>query len=330
MKVIANRQRNIILAIVLALLAVAPLVFDNNYQRFVLVTVLINVILVIALNFILGFAGQVFMGTVGFFAIGSYVTALLTTRLGFTFWGALPGAMVVTAAFAFVLGLPTLKLSGFYLALMSTGFIVVVTDVLKNWSSLTNGVWGIANIPRPVLFGHTITTDIQFYYFSFVITVLLAVLAVIIEDSRFGRSFKVVRDDQLAGEILGINSMRAKLLAFLLSGMYAGVAGALYSSFQGFIAPDIYNAQQNSLYMCMLVIGGLGSVPGSVIGATLLTTLTEILRFMREKYLTVYAVVILLTLIYQPGGLVVLLGTMANKVRHKFGRGRKMERGDAI
>ena len=330
MKVIANRKRNIILAVSLALLAIAPLVFDNNYQRFVLVTVLINVILVIALNFILGFAGQVFLGTVGFFAIGSYVTALLTTRLGLTFWGALPGAVLVTAAFAFVLGLPTLKLSGFYLALMSTGFIVVTTDVLKNWSSLTNGVWGIANIPRPVILGNVISTDIQFYYFSFVITVILAVLAVIIEDSRFGRAFKVVRDDQLAGEIIGINAMWAKLLAFLLSGVYAGVAGALYSSFQGFIAPDIFNAQQNSLYMCMLVIGGLGSVPGSVIGATLLTTLTEILRFMREKYLTVYAVVIIITLIYQPGGLVVLLGSISDWLRSKFGRARRVERGDAV
>lgn len=325
-----QRKRNVILAIVLVLLAIAPFVFSNNYQRFVLNTVLVNVILVMALNFILGFAGQVFLGTVGFFAIASYTTALLTTRLGFSFWGALPGAVLVTACFAFVLGLPTLKLKGFYLALMSTGFIVVTTDILKNWSSLTNGIWGIANIPRPVVFGHVISTDIQFYYLSFIITVILAILAVIVEDSRFGRSFKVVRDDQLAGEIIGINATAAKLLAFLLSGAYAGVAGALYSSFQGFISPEIFSTQLNSLFMCMLVIGGLGSVPGSIIGATLLTSLTEILRFMREKYLTVYAIVIIITLIYQPGGLVDVLSNVPGWVVSGLQKARTHKRGDAI
>jgi len=325
-----QRKRNVILAIVLVLLAIAPFVFSNNYQRFVLNTVLVNVILVMALNFILGFAGQVFLGTVGFFAIASYTTALLTTRLGFSFWGALPGAVLVTACFAFVLGLPTLKLKGFYLALMSTGFIVVTTDILKNWSSLTNGIWGIANIPRPVVFGHVISTDIQFYYLSFIITVILAILAVIVEDSRFGRSFKVVRDDQLAGEIIGINPTAAKLLAFILSGVYAGVAGALYSSFQSFISPDIFNTQLNSLFMCMLVIGGLGSVPGSVIGATLLTSLTEILRFMREKYLTVYAIVIIITLIYQPGGLVEVLSNIPDWVVSGIRKVKAGKRGEAV
>ncbi len=315
-----NKKRNIILFVVLVLLAVAPYLFHNNYQRYVLNNVLINVMLVIALNFILGFAGQVFLGTIGFFAISSYVTALVTTTLGMSFWWGLLASVVITAVFSFCLGLPTLKLSGFYLALMSTGFIVVTTDVLKNWSSLTNGVWGISNIARPVIFGHVISTDLQFYYLSFVMTSILAIIAIVIEDSRFGRAFKAVRDDQLAAEIVGINATKAKLLAFILSGVYVGVAGALYASFQRFISPDVFSLQQNSLFMCMLVIGGLGSVPGAVIGATLLTTLTEVLRFMREKYLLVYAVVIIITLIYQPGGLIVFLGQTIDWVKSKLTR----------
>ena len=303
-----TRVRNAILVFLFVILLACPLVFRDEYVRFVLNNVAINIILVMALNFILGFTGQVFLGTVAFFAVGCYSSALLTTKLGLTFWQAVPPSILITAALAFLLGLPTLKVKGFYLALMSTGFIVVVGDVLKNWSSLTNGVWGVSGIPRPELFGRVIETNVGFYYFSIALAALLAILAILIEDSRFGRAFKVVRDDELAGEVVGIDSLRIKLLAFVMCGVYTGIAGSLFSSFQQFVSPEIYTFDYNSLFMCMLVVGGLGSVPGSVLGASLLTGLTELLRFMREKYLTLYAIIILVILIYQPGGLVALLG----------------------
>lgn len=300
----SKKDRNVILAVVFALLLISPVVFRDHYHTFILNNIVVNIILVMALNFILGFAGQVFLGTVAFFGVACYASGLLTTKLGFTFWMALPASVAITAALSFVLGLPTLKLRGFYLALMSLGFIIVTGDVLKNWTSLTNGVWGVMNIPRPVIAGFPINTNIRFYYLALIIALGLAVLAVLIEDSRFGRAFKVVRDDELAGEVLGINSTAAKLLAFVMCGVYTGVAGSLFASFQQFISPEVYTFDYNSLFMCMLVVGGLSSVPGSVIGASLLTTLTELLRFMRERYLTVYAIIILVMLIYQPGGLV--------------------------
>ncbi|MCR4425598.1 MAG: branched-chain amino acid ABC transporter permease [Firmicutes bacterium] len=302
-----KKDRNALLALLFIVLFVAPIVLNDPYVTFVLNNMTVNIVLVMALNFVLGFAGQVFLGTVGFFAVGCYATALLTTKAGLTFWQAVPVTVLTTAALAFVLGLPTLKLRGFYLALMSLGFIIVVGDVLKNWTSLTNGVWGVMGIPRPVIAGHAIDTNVEFYYMALVIALALVVFAVLIEDSRFGRAFKVVRDDELAGEMLGIDPLRTKLLAFVMCGVYTGVAGSLFASFQRFISPEIYTFDYNSLFMCMLVVGGLSSVPGSVLGASLLTTLTELLRFMREKYLTVYAILILITLIYQPGGLVMAL-----------------------
>jgi branched-chain amino acid transport system permease protein len=310
-----TKTRNVILAFLFVILFASPLVFRDEYVHFVLNNVAVNIILVMALNFILGFTGQVFLGTIAFFAVGCYSNALMTTRLGLTFWQALPPTVLITAALAFLLGLPTLKVKGFYLALMSTGFIVVVGDVLKNWSSLTNGVWGVAGIPRPGLLGHIIGTNMGFYFFSSTIAVILAILAVLIEDSRFGRAFKVVRDDELAGEVVGIDSLKIKLVAFVMCGVYTGIAGSLFASFQQFVSPEIYTFDYNSLFMCMLVVGGLGSVPGSVLGASLLTVLTELLRFMREKYLTLYAIIILVILIYQPGGLVALLGQAYASIR---------------
>lgn len=311
--------RNIILAALYVVLALAPLAFRDNYVRFVMSNIVINSVLVMALNFVLGFTGQVFLGTIAFFAVGCYSTTLLTVKLGLTFWQAVPLTMLITATIAFILGLPTLKIKGFYLALMSTGFIVVVSDVLKNWSKLTNGVWGMGGIPRPYLFGVKMGSNISFFYLALVISAVLAVLAILIEDSRFGRAFKVVRDDELAGEIIGIDALRVKLLAFVLCGVYTGVAGSLFASFQQFVSPEIFTFNYNSLFMCMLVVGGLGSVPGAVLGASVLTTLTELLRFMKEKYLTIYAIVILVILIYQPGGLVAMFGQFYSYLKVKLG-----------
>ena len=137
-----TKTRNVILAFLFVILFASPLVFRDEYVHFVLNNVAVIIILVRALNFILGFTGEVFLGTIAFFAVGCYSNALMTTRLGLNFWQALPPTVLITAALAFLLGLPTLKVMGFYLALMSTGFTVVVGDVLKTWSSLTNGVWG--------------------------------------------------------------------------------------------------------------------------------------------------------------------------------------------
>lgn len=316
--VMPKKTRNVILAALFVVLALAPLAFRDNYVRFVMSNIVINSVLVMALNFVLGFAGQVFLGTIAFFAVGCYSTTLLTVKLGLTFWQAVPLTMLITATIAFILGLPTLKIKGFYLALMSTGFIVVVSDVLKNWTTMTNGVWGLGGIPRPWVFGIRIGTNIGFFYLALVISAVLAVLAVLIEDSRFGRAFKVVRDDELAGEIIGIDALKIKLLAFVLCGIYTGVAGSLFASFQQFVSPEIFTFNYNSLFMCMLVVGGLGSVPGAVLGASVLTTLTELLRFMREKYLTIYAIVILVILIYQPGGLVSMIGQFYHYFKAKF------------
>lgn len=315
-----TRNRNVILAVLFAVLAAAPMAFKDEYVRYIMSNIVINAVLVMALNFVLGFAGQVFLGTIAFFAVGCYSTSILTVKFGLTFWQAVPLTMLITAGIAFILGLPTLKIKGFYLALMSTGFIIVVSDVLKNWTSITNGVWGLSGVPRPYVFGAKVGSNMGFFYLGLIIAGLLALLAIMIEDSRFGRAFKVIRDDELAGEVLEIDALKIKLLAFVLCGVYTGVAGSLFASFQQFISPEIFTFNYNSLFMCMLVVGGLGSVPGSVLGAVVLTTLTELLRFMREKYLTVYAIIILVILIYQPGGLVSMLGQFYSYIAIKLGK----------
>jgi branched-chain amino acid transport system permease protein len=302
-----KKERNIALGLIFTILIGVPIFDKAPYHIFVLCMVAINIILVMALNFILGFAGQVFLGTVGFYAIGGYANALLTVNYGLNFWQALVCSVLITSFFSLLLGLPTLKLKGFYLALMSLGFVTITVGILTNWMSFTGGVWGVMGIPRPYIGNAPIRSDLHFYFLAIGIALLLAIFAIMVEDSRFGRAFKAVRDDQLSSEMLGIQSHRVKLLAFLMCGIYSGFAGSLFASLQGFISPEMYTFNLNSTYMCMLVVGGLGSVPGAVLGATLLTIATEMLRFLREKYLTFYALLIIIVLIYQPGGLIVFI-----------------------
>jgi len=303
----SKRIRNGVTIALFAMTGLTPVFTMAPYVIFVLNSVCINIILVLALNFILGFAGQVFLGTIAFFAIASYTFGLLFAKLGWGFWGSLPVTIAVTALMSFLMGIPTLRIRGAYLALMSLGFIIVVGDVIKNWMSFTGGVWGISSIPRPFLGSFALTQNLHMFYLCLAFAFLLAWTAILIEDSRYGRAFKAVRDDQLAVELVGISSTHVKVLAFTLCGVYTGVAGALFASFNAYISPDIYNFNYNSIFLCMLVVGGLSSVPGSVLGAILLTVAIELLRPLREKYLTFFALLIILILLFEPGGLVVYI-----------------------
>lgn len=315
--------RNWTVLALLLMVGLVPAFTGAPYVIFVLNTVCINVILVLALNFILGFAGQVFMGTIGFFAVACYTYGLLFAKFKWGFWAALPVSVLVTSLLALLLGIPTLKLRGFYLALMSMGFITIVTDVLKNWMSFTGGVWGILGIPRPAFGSFSLTSNLHLFYLCLSFAAVLAWLAIKIEDSRFGRAFKAVRDDELAVEMVGASGAYLKVLAFVLCGVYTGIAGALFAGFQGFISPEIYTFNWNSIFMCMLVVGGLSSVPGSILGAVLLTVATELLRPLKEKYLTVFALLIILILLFEPGGLVVFIERTVGTVRQWLGLGRR-------
>jgi len=317
----ANTDRNRIALGALAIMALVPLFTQHSYYLFVANVICVNAILVLALNFILGFAGQVFLGTVGFFAVAAYLAALMMVKVGASFWLAILVSIVGTMLLSVVIGLPSLRVSGFYLALMSTGFIAVVNDVLRNWSPVTGGVFGIMGIPRPTIFGFRMGSNLFMYIFSFVMLALVAWLAIRIEDSRFGRAFKAVRDDELALEMLGVSATYTKVLAFVIAGFYTGIAGSLFVSLHGFVSPEVFTSAYNSLFMCMLVVGGLSTIPGAITGAMVLTVLTEVLRPLREKYLTVFALMILLVLRYEPGGLYTLLRATISRFR-----GRRLRR----
>jgi branched-chain amino acid transport system permease protein len=307
----------------LAVLVALYPVITNAYLRFVLMTAIINCILVVGLHFIFGLMGQLHMGMAAFWGIGSYVFALAITRLHWPFWPAMLAAAVGVGLVGLLLGFPTLRLKGFYLAITTIGFGEIIRLILLNWAPVTGGVFGIAGIPRPTIGPLTFLNNQSFYYLSLAMLAVLVIGARMIEGSKFGRAFRAIHDDELASEAIGLNSTTLKVLAFVLCGIYAGVGGGMYASLMQYISPEVYALERSQMLVMMLVIGGMGSLPGALLGTVLLTFLPEVLRFLKLWYLAVYGAIVIVIIVYRPTGLYGLWELFADYVVGLFRRKEK-------
>jgi len=290
-----------------AFLLVLPRLMPGSYQLHLLNLAGIYVIVVLGLNFILGWAGQISLGHAAFWGLGAYASALLTTRLGWPFAGGLVAAIVLTGLFGVVVGIPTLRLRGHYLAMATVGVAEIVRLVLVNWEPVTGGALGVKNVP-PASFGPLlIRTELSFYYLILAWALLALLGAWQLQRSTFGRILQAIRDSEIAAEVMGVDAPRYKVLAFALSAVYAGIGGCLYAHLSGYISPDTYGFDQTVVFVTMLVLGGAGSLAGCVLGAVLLTFLPEWLRVLKDYYMVIYGVSVLLLMVFLPGGVVGLL-----------------------
>lgn len=290
-------------ALVVALYLV-PTFVANTYYRMLFDQTLINIMAVVGLNFITGLTGQVNLGMAGIVAAGAYTSALLTTQLAVSPWVALVLAAVVGVVIGVVLGWPSLRIKGIYLALTTIGFGEIVRLLLTNVADVTGGTQGVLNIPPYLLFGIPIDNEGAFYYFLLTLVIGMVLLAQRVIDSKWGRVFKAIRDNDQAAETCGINVAEIKITAFILSTVYASVAGALYAHLMGYINPADFNFDLSVKYLMMLMLGGIGSVPGSILGGIVITMLPEYLRFLKEYYWLIFSSVILILVITLPHGLV--------------------------
>jgi branched-chain amino acid transport system permease protein len=260
----------------LLLLFAIPLV-SPKYYIFLLNIVLVHVILAVGLNILVGYTGQISLGHAGFFAIGAYGTALLMMKLQIPFVLAIILAAFIAAFFGFILGLPSLRLEGPYLAVASLGFGMAIMHVIGHWQFF-GGRTGIRAPPLdigiPSLgFGFILETDVQKYYLILVIAVVMIIAARNIMKTRVGRAFVAIRDSDIAAEVIGINLTIYKTLAFAISAFYAGIAGGLFGFVLGFFDPFTFNMILSIIFLVMVVVGGLGSFAGPIMGAALITYL---------------------------------------------------------
>lgn len=301
-KALAKRQ-GLVQIILLAAAAVFPLLVSNPYVIRLSILSGIFIILSLSLNLLTGFSGQISLGHIAFYGIGAYTAAILAKNFGVNFLLCMLAAIAVTALFGLLLGLPALKLGGYYLAIVTLGFSEIVRLVEINWMDLTNGPLGINGIPKPELFGIKLSSPRAYYYMCLLLVVLTIVVIRNILQSRVGCALGTIRGDENAAKFMGVNIFRYKIMAFMISAGIAGLAGAFFAQYVTFIDPTSFASDQSTLVLIMVIFGGIGSLPGSVIGAVVLTLVPELLRGLMEYRMLIYGVVLVFMMLVRPEGL---------------------------
>lgn len=296
--------------IVLALfLPWLPLGLSTNYLLRVITTAVLYMILALGLNIVPGFTGLLDLGYVGFYGIGAYTAGLLTIHYGLSFWVILPLAALNGAIWGILLGAPTLRLTGDYFAIVTFGFSELVVLVIRNELWLTRGPMGLPGISPPVIFGHPLKFDWEFYYLVVFLLILVLLIVSRLEDSRLGRAWFAIREDEIAAQCCGVNLIRYKIIAFAISASIGAMGGAFFARWFKFIHPDMFKFWESILILCLIVFGGMGSITGTMLGALILIPLSEILRailpqgMFNARYL-IYGLILVLMMRWRPTGLI--------------------------
>jgi branched-chain amino acid transport system permease protein len=292
----------------LALLAALSLV-STSYYLYLAELAMINVIVAVGLNLLSGNCGLISLCNASFVGIGAYCTTICTARLGLPTLVALPASVMVSALLGAALGYPARRLSGLYLALTTLGFLELVGIVIEELPEYTGGIRGL-KVPRPDIFGFVLQSNVSLYFFVFVLTIAAVVVGYNVQRSRYGRAFEAVRQSPFAAQALGIPVARIKVIAFSLNAAFAGFAGGLLAGVVGFIDPPEFGILASIQHVTFIVVGGLGSIAGSIAGAMLLTALPEALRGVQEYGELIYGGILLGTLLFLPQGLVGLVARL--------------------
>jgi branched-chain amino acid transport system permease protein len=286
------------------LVFVAPLAFKGGYLLNVLVFVGINTMLAVALNLLLGYAGQISLGHAGFFGIGAYLSGILTATGGWNPWLAMPFAALVVGILAGLIGFPILKLKGHYLAMATLGLGIIIYIVFNETVDLTGGPSGLSGIPNLAVGSLVFDSDIKNYYLVWTFTLVVVLFSVNLAGSRVGRALRAVHDSEVAARVMGVNARLLKVQVFALSAVISSLAGSLYAHTMTFVSPVSFGFNFSVELLTMVVIGGLGSIYGSFLGAALLTLLPELLRGAQDYDIVIYGGLLMVMVMFMPGGLV--------------------------
>jgi len=302
-------------AIILAL----PFFVHAPHIFTILILIGIYTITTIGLNLLTGYAGQVSLGHAAFFAIGAYVSGMVTTRTAISPWIVIVAAMVLTFAVAWLIGIPILKLKGHFLALATLGFNVIVYILISGLSDYTGGALGLNNIPALQLFGLSLSDPLNFYYFIWTVAALVIIFSTNIVRSPIGRLLRSIHDSEIASETLGVKAAQYKVYIFAISAAFASLSGSLYAHFIHFIAPPTINISFSILLLIMVMVGGSHSIWGAPLGTAIIMFLQELIRTVSHSYLkisgpveiVVYGFVIVLVMMFLPKGTISLFPRLA-------------------
>jgi branched-chain amino acid transport system permease protein len=297
------------LAGAVVIIAALPWLLDTAYWRGILVLCAMNVLLALSLNLVMGYAGQLNLGQSAFYGIGAYVSTLLIKSLHWNFWFAALAGVAAAGLLGLALAAFAVRLRGHYLAIASLGFAVITYQVLVNWESVTEGVRGIYGILPPV------SSAVGLFYLVAGIGVLVYALMDNLVRSPVGDTLRAIREDEVSAGSLGVNGALWKAFAFGVGAAIAGLAGCFYPGFVGTLVPDAFNIVESFTMMAMVIVGGMGTMIGPVIGAIVLTFLPELLRGFGELRLMIYGVALTAVVLFMPGGIVQAAVALRARIR---------------
>ena len=287
----------------LVLLCVPSIFFTDLYQSHLSSLIFINIIVAAGLNIVKGYCGQVTVGHVGLYAVGSYTAGCMFMYLGSDLWMTLPAAIIVTGLFGIAFGIPSFRLEGPYLALATLGGGEAIRLFIEN-GEFFNSTYGISSISQPAIFGVPFDTPDKYYYISLPVMIIAVYFSYSILKSSIGRAFMSVREDPISAAASGIDIKKYKILAFILSAMFAGAAGAVYAHLPpGYIHPNNYTVIEMVTFLAMVVFGGLGHIWGGIIGAIIITIVYDLTRPLYEYQLFIFGLTIVLTILFMPKGI---------------------------
>ena len=278
---------------------------DNTYYLHILGTIAVTTLVGIGLNILTGLSGLVSIGHAGFFAIGAYTVSLLTTKLQWNFWWAAIAGVILSAIVGAILAAPALRVTGPYLAMVTIAFGIIIERILIEWVSLTGGFGGIFNIPKPMSFGSQPLQNVVAIAWIGAILALMSFAA--IKNSKWGRAWQAIRDDEIAASSLGLNAWKVRSLAFAISAAFTGLGGVFFAPIVGFISPSSFTFHRSLLFLLVAILGGLGTVAGSIVGAIALVIFPELVANFAEYQLLFFGILLLLTLWLAPSGVVSFL-----------------------
>lgn len=289
--------KGIVFASLVLLALVFPQLGFNPYIYRIGVLCEIYAILAVSLNLLSGVAGQISLGHIAYFGVGAYASALLSLNLALPHWLLLLASFLISAIMGLAIGMPSLRLSGGYLAITTLGFAEIIRLLMINWYDLTRGPLGLMHIPRPVYFGFQVKESRDYFYLALAVLALSCLILNNLIQSKFGRNLKAIRDDEISAESVGINLYWHKVAACVISAGIAGLAGSLYSHYFIYLEPSTFVSSGSTVILSMVVLGGMGNMWGAMVAATLLTILPEALRALEQYRMLVYGFLLVIMML---------------------------------
>jgi len=309
-----GKKNKIYLLIYGLIIFALPAILQNNYHLMVLNVAALNIVVVIGLTLLMGYAGQISLGHAAFFGLGAYLSAVFTTTYGFPLWPTVIMAMAITGSIAYAIGIPTLKLEGHYLVMATLGFNIIIYIVMIQFDAVTGGPSGFAGIPRLRMGNFAFGSDRQIYYLLWAVSIAVLILSLNLIYSRVGRAMAALSHNEIAARCAGIDTEGYKVKIFVVSAVLASLAGSLYAHYITFISPGTFSFFYSIQVVTMVLVGGMGSLWGSALGAILLTILPEVLHAVKEYNVLVYGLILMVVLVFFPQGLFPgIAGAFANR-----------------